>query len=132
MNPNNEKRSGLGTGLIMGLAGIALGALGMFAYNEVTGEKEQDPQRMRANNLQTEGDEYVEYESFLCPISQELMKDPVITPRGISYERVSILNWLKKSRECPITKTPLEEKDLITNYALKNAIDDYFKKNPSR
>lgn len=69
-----------------------------------------------------------DYESFLCPISQEIMVDPVITPRGITYDRKNILGWLKKSPVCPITKTPLNASDLITNYSLKNAIAEYLKK----
>lgn len=69
-----------------------------------------------------------EYDSFLCPIGQEIMVDPVITPKGITYERKNISNWLKKNQTCPITKTPLKESDLITNYSLKNAIMEYIKK----
>ena len=32
--------------------------------------------------------------SFYCPISKQVMTDPVITPLGISYERSSIEEWL--------------------------------------
>lgn len=142
-NGKKEKQTSFGTGIFCALAGIAVGIAGKFLYDEVTKEEREEQEtratlarnrreqnKVKYENLEidngniTEG--FIEYESFLCPISQELMKDPVITPRGISFERKSILDWLKKNRTCPITKTSLNEKDLITNYSLKNAIDEYY------
>lgn len=67
-------------------------------------------------------------DSFLCPISHEIMMDPVITKYGISYERSSIETWLQNSSICPITKQPLTKQDLICNYALKKAIGEYLSK----
>lgn len=64
-------------------------------------------------------------ESFFCPISQEIMKDPVITKYGITYDRASILGWLEKSNTCPITRKPLSKEELIPNYTLKNIIEEY-------
>ena len=32
-------------------------------------------------------------EDYLCPISNELMDDPVFTADGISYDRKSIEEW---------------------------------------
>jgi hypothetical protein len=40
--------------------------------------------------------------SFLCPITHELMTDPVIDPDGNSYERSAIENWLKEHSTSPI------------------------------
>jgi len=39
---------------------------------------------------------------FLCPITHELMTDPVIDPDGNSYERSAIVNWLKENSTSPI------------------------------
>jgi len=39
---------------------------------------------------------------FLCPITHELMTDPVIDPDGNSYERSAIENWLKENSTSPI------------------------------
>lgn len=46
---------------------------------------------------------------FVCPISLEIMKDPVTVSTGITYERDSIEKWLfaAKNNTCPVTKQPL-------------------------
>ena len=31
---------------------------------------------------------------FLCPISLQIMRDPVTLPTGISYDRAAISRWL--------------------------------------
>ncbi|KAL9228622.1 hypothetical protein vseg_004178 [Gypsophila vaccaria] len=46
---------------------------------------------------------------FLCPISLQLMKDPVTIITGITYDRESIEKWLFtfKNTTCPVTKQSL-------------------------
>ena len=63
--------------------------------------------------------------TFMCPITQELMIDPVIDPDGNSYERHAIEGWLRQNNTSPITRAPLSIKDLRPNRALKQAIDEY-------
>lgn len=45
---------------------------------------------------------------FLCPISLQIMKDPVTTVTGITYDRENIEQWLLMAQEntckCPVTK----------------------------
>ncbi|KAM3374279.1 E3 ubiquitin-protein ligase PUB24-like [Capsicum galapagoense] len=45
---------------------------------------------------------------FLCPISLQIMKDPVTTITGITYDRENIEQWLLMAEEntctCPVTK----------------------------
>jgi hypothetical protein len=48
--------------------------------------------------------------SFLCPITHELMKDPVIDPDGNSYERSAIENWLRQHASSPIVSYTMKEK----------------------
>ncbi len=52
---------------------------------------------------------------FYCPITGELMKDPVTDQEGHTYERSAIMKWLSKSNTSPLTRKPLIEKDLYTN-----------------
>ncbi|EKX45487.1 hypothetical protein GUITHDRAFT_53147, partial [Guillardia theta CCMP2712] len=40
---------------------------------------------------------------FLCPISMEVMKDPVIAMDGHSYERQNIERWLEDHNTSPLT-----------------------------
>ncbi|PSS04736.1 U-box domain-containing protein [Actinidia chinensis var. chinensis] len=56
---------------------------------------------------------------FRCPISLEIMFDPVILSSGHTFDRPSIQRWLDTGHwACPITKLPLSEPpSLIPNHA---------------
>ena len=62
-------------------------------------------------------------EDFECPISAEIIKSPVITPDGFTYEEEEIKNWIRKNGNEPITLKPLAENQLIKNHKLKSAIE---------
>lgn len=68
-------------------------------------------------------------EEYLCPISDELMEDPVMTPApaGITYERKVAEAWINKHHTEPTLRDamPMEINQLIPNRALKAAIDRY-------
>jgi serine/threonine protein kinase len=68
-------------------------------------------------------------DGFLCPITQDVMRDPVMLIDGHSYERKAITDWLKRSNRSPLTneELPMMSKDanmplMVDNYALKSAI----------
>nr|XP_043613848.1 E3 ubiquitin-protein ligase PUB23-like [Erigeron canadensis] len=72
---------------------------------------------------------------FICPISLEIMKDPVTLATGITYDRGSIETWLyvKKNNTCPVTKQVLEDIDhqLITpNHTVRRLIQAWCTLNP--
>jgi len=61
--------------------------------------------------------------SFQCPLTMEVMRDPVMTKYGHSYERDAILSWLVKNNgSCPMTRQPLKLGDIITNHQLRARI----------
>ena len=60
---------------------------------------------------------------FCCPITQELMTDPVMAADGHTYERTAITAWLKDKNTSPLTNTLLEDKRLYPNHTLKKAIN---------
>ena len=60
-----------------------------------------------------------------CPITNEIMKSPVITPYGFTYEEKEIKNWINKTGTEPMNRQPLAEDQLIKNYGLKNVITKY-------
>jgi STIP1 family protein 1 len=67
---------------------------------------------------------------FLCKITFEIMRDPVITPNGITYERRAILEHFKKNGWIdPVARTPLHPKDLISNLALREGIEEFLAEN---
>lgn len=63
-------------------------------------------------------------DDFRCPISLELMTDPVILPSGHTFERRSIQRWLDGGHlTCPVTNLPLPPSPpLIPNHALRRLI----------
>ncbi|CAI5715694.1 unnamed protein product [Peronospora farinosa] len=69
-------------------------------------------------------------EYFICPISMEIMQDPVTTPNGVSYERRCLETHLQRNGEIdPLTRKQLTVDMLRPNKSLCAAIEDYLKKN---
>ncbi|XP_066432084.1 WD repeat, SAM and U-box domain-containing protein 1 isoform X2 [Eleutherodactylus coqui] len=62
-------------------------------------------------------------EEFLCPITCDVMKDPVIASDGYSYERKAIESWISTKRTSPMTNLPLENLLLTPNRTLKMALN---------
>ncbi|CAH9077185.1 unnamed protein product [Cuscuta europaea] len=62
-------------------------------------------------------------DDFRCPISLELMNDPVIVSTGQTYERSCIQKWLDAGHKtCPKTQQTLLHTALTPNYVLKSLI----------
>ncbi|KAL6501788.1 hypothetical protein OROGR_026921 [Orobanche gracilis] len=60
---------------------------------------------------------------FCCPLSLELMTDPVIVASGQTYERAFIRNWIDLGLTvCPKTRQNLAHTNLIPNYTVKALI----------
>lgn len=63
---------------------------------------------------------------FRCPVSLDLMKDPVTISTGITYDRESIEKWIEAGNQaCPVSKTALTTFDMIPNHALRRVIQDW-------
>ena len=64
---------------------------------------------------------------FRCPISMELMENPVTLSSGVSYEKKYIERWLftYKKNTCPATMQLLESFDLIPNHNLSRLISSW-------
>lgn len=70
---------------------------------------------------------------FLCPISMEVMRDPVIISTGITYDRQNIEKWLFscKHTTCPVTNQDLKFTDLTPNHNLRRLIQSWCMLNSS-
>jgi hypothetical protein len=68
---------------------------------------------------------------FLCPITLEVMRDPVLCDDGHSYERTTILRWLATNPTSPTTRSPMSIATVRPNYALKAAIERWQRNYPS-
>ncbi|CAM8943831.1 unnamed protein product [Rhodiola kirilowii] len=68
---------------------------------------------------------------FLCPISLDIMKDPVTVSTGITYDRTSIERWLYTSNNntCPVTEQlishPNSETFIPPNHTLRRLIQSW-------
>eukprot|EP00753_Platysulcus_tardus_P015698 PLAT5220.1.p1 GENE.PLAT5220.1~~PLAT5220.1.p1 ORF type:complete len:278 (+),score=93.46 PLAT5220.1:339-1172(+) len=69
-------------------------------------------------------------EYLCCPISMDVMIDPVITPSGISYERAVVEDHLARSETDPISREPLQVPQLVPNLALREMIEQYVAEHP--
>lgn len=67
---------------------------------------------------------------FCCPLSLELMTDPVIVASGQTYERTFIKNWINLGLTvCPKTRQTLAHTNLIPNYTVKALIANWCESN---
>ena len=71
--------------------------------------------------------------TYCCPITLELMVDPVIAEDGITYDRDAITQCFTAKGEgrSPITRQPISMSGLRINYAIKNLIEDWARQNPN-
>ncbi|KAK3128144.1 hypothetical protein QOZ80_6BG0457550 [Eleusine coracana subsp. coracana] len=69
-------------------------------------------------------------DEFRCPISLELMQDPVIVSSGQTYERSCIQKWLDSGHKtCPKMQQPLSHTSLTPNFVLKSLISQWCEAN---
>lgn len=68
---------------------------------------------------------------FLCgKISFEMLREPVITPSGITYERKDIEEHLQRVGHFdPVTRVKLTQDQLIPNFAMKEVVDGFLQDN---
>jgi tetratricopeptide (TPR) repeat protein len=60
---------------------------------------------------------------FICPITHEIMKDPVIASDGHTYERSAIKKWRRNNEASPITRAFIEN-TFVTNFSMRLALYD--------
>ncbi|KAF2316682.1 hypothetical protein GH714_042023 [Hevea brasiliensis] len=69
---------------------------------------------------------------FRCPISLDLMKDPVTLSTGITYDRESIEKWIESGNfTCPITNQVLRSLEPIPNHTIRQMIQNWCVENRS-
>ncbi|TYH96516.1 hypothetical protein ES332_A12G182700v1 [Gossypium tomentosum] len=75
---------------------------------------------------------YIEplYNTFFCPLTKQVMDDPVTIENGVTYERKVITEWFETSSHqdnivCPTTGMKLKSRVLSVNVALKTTIEEW-------
>nr|XP_043615179.1 U-box domain-containing protein 44-like [Erigeron canadensis]XP_043615180.1 U-box domain-containing protein 44-like [Erigeron canadensis] len=75
------------------------------------------------------------YDAFICPLSKEIMKDPVTLENGQTFEREAIEKWFNECKEngrklvCPLTLRELKTMDMNPSIALRNTIEEWSARN---
>ena len=64
-------------------------------------------------------------DDFICPITSEIMTDPVSTSDGFTYERAAITEWLRTKDTSPKTGATLESKALFPNLMARSMIRSF-------
>ncbi|XP_031484501.1 U-box domain-containing protein 33-like [Nymphaea colorata] len=65
-------------------------------------------------------------EYFICPIFQEIMRDPQVAADGFTYEAEALLGWLDSGHDTsPMTNLKLSHLNLTPNRALRSAIQEW-------
>ena len=77
------------------------------------------------NNIQNKSATQIKKEiskSYLCPITQCIMKEPVVAEDGQTYERSAIREWFRMGKNVsPLTGATIGKR-LVPNHCIKSAI----------
>jgi hypothetical protein len=63
--------------------------------------------------------------SFVCPITTDVMRDPVSTIDGYCYERTAIEKWFSCHNTSPMTNLPLKSKALIPQVRFRTGYQEF-------
>ena len=66
---------------------------------------------------------------YICPITQQIMRNPVIASDGITYEENAIKEWIRKQQISPITREPIQN-SVFPNRLIEKQIEILEKNEP--
>ena len=103
--------------------------LALFKSLEEMNQKKEENNNHNENIIiinireEEEKNEEEEDETYgICPITQEYMKHPMLTPSGNYYEKKAIIRWIKKHHSDPMTREELTEDMLVEDLEFKKKI----------
>lgn len=67
-------------------------------------------------------DTFIPPEEWTCPITYNIMRNPVDAPDGKTYERNSIIRWIEERGTSPFTRQQMTIGDLVVNTSLRETI----------
>jgi hypothetical protein len=75
------------------------------------------------------------YDTFICPLTKKVMRDPVTLESGQTYEREAIEKYIKECKEngrklvCPQTLKELRSTEINPSIPLRNTIEEWNSRN---
>jgi len=124
----SSQSSGFWGYLVAGIAGFATALIATSVLSEKSPDAQEEDIKIRKDvqNKSTNPTLDAKLEGcndIVCPITLELMKDPVVSKKcGHSFEETAITSWLDSRNYCPKCHVRLQRSDLVRNYSLKNTI----------
>eukprot|EP00012_Vannella_robusta_P011711 CAMPEP_0206197622 /NCGR_PEP_ID=MMETSP0166-20121206/9158_1 /ASSEMBLY_ACC=CAM_ASM_000260 /TAXON_ID=95228 /ORGANISM="Vannella robusta, Strain DIVA3 518/3/11/1/6" /LENGTH=216 /DNA_ID=CAMNT_0053615333 /DNA_START=548 /DNA_END=1196 /DNA_ORIENTATION=- len=70
-------------------------------------------------------------DAFICPITRNIMRKPVVAADGFSYDYDAICIWLEDHIRSPMTGDSMQHKILVANHNLKSQIDEWLTAHPT-
>lgn len=67
-------------------------------------------------------------EGYYCPITFNIVHDPVVGPDGNTYERVAVENWIRIHGTSPVTRNPMSIEEMYPNHAIRNLLETEIQK----
>eukprot|EP00928_Gymnodinium_smaydae_P029072 TRINITY_DN2199_c0_g2_i1.p1 TRINITY_DN2199_c0_g2~~TRINITY_DN2199_c0_g2_i1.p1 ORF type:complete len:681 (+),score=121.26 TRINITY_DN2199_c0_g2_i1:230-2272(+) len=90
-------------------------------YDEVPNPPElQTVEEERLQEVWPLGD--ASFSIFLCPVTHDVMRDPVVSADGYTYERAAIARWFETSRKSPVTGQTLPHTELVPNHSVRTLL----------
>jgi len=81
---------------------------------------------------QKEGQKIKIPQEYLCPISKQIMENPVVAYDNVTYEKCNIIQYIKKHKRAPNCEHECDgDEQLIKNKQLKTKIEQFLWANPS-
>ncbi|XP_009362877.2 U-box domain-containing protein 44-like [Pyrus x bretschneideri] len=77
------------------------------------------------------------YDAFFCPLTKQVMRNPVTLENGQTFEREAIEKWFRECKQsgrklvCPLTLQELQSTELKPSIALRNTIEEWNARNES-
>ncbi len=69
--------------------------------------------------------------AMICPITMDVMEDPVLTPDGRCYERAAIVAWLAEHPTSPYTGGPMPPPaTVVPCYPMRDLIAEWLRRKP--
>lgn len=93
----------------------------MFKQKPIPSKKTQKEIQARKDKVQD--DILKRWPEFRCPISQQIMKDPVICPDGFTYDKEYIYRWLDARQVSPMNPVfYMTKSQMVPNRALRDVM----------
>ncbi|XVF03112.1 hypothetical protein REPUB_Repub04eG0232800 [Reevesia pubescens] len=111
----------------------------LIDFLKITNQRSQYENKNKSLTTLPEVAHYVEplYDAFFCPLTKQIMDDPVTIESGVTYERKAITEWFETFSQlediiCPTTGMKLTSRVLSTNVALKTTIEEWKDRNEAK